>query len=265
MPIYHGRGVINSLINKLPFELHVPGYQYCGPGTKLDKRLARGDSGINPLDAACKQHDIAYSQHKNLSGRHRADKQLEEAAWHRVKSKDASFGEKAAAWAVTNAMKVKRKSGMGYKKVALRSGVVMKARKALGRFRNKIKKNGANRSIIREGSNIALAAARAAVKHAGGRGKIRTPRVIPVPKSGGILPIIPIMAGLSAIGSLIGGSSAVAKAVNDSKTAHKKLEESERHNKTMEAIALGKKGSGLYLKPYKSGLGLYLHPAPKNY
>jgi len=28
-----GRGIINSLINSLPFEAHVPGYQFCGPGT----------------------------------------------------------------------------------------------------------------------------------------------------------------------------------------------------------------------------------------
>ena len=50
-----GRGLDNKIINKLQFELHIPGYQYYGPGTKLAKRLARGDLGINPLDAACTQ------------------------------------------------------------------------------------------------------------------------------------------------------------------------------------------------------------------
>jgi len=35
--------------------------------------LERGDQGINPLDEACKEHDIAYSQNKALSKRHRAD------------------------------------------------------------------------------------------------------------------------------------------------------------------------------------------------
>ena len=49
-----GNGVVNSLINNLPVELHIPGYQYCGPGTKVVKRIVRGDQGINPLDAACK-------------------------------------------------------------------------------------------------------------------------------------------------------------------------------------------------------------------
>ena len=33
---------------------------YCVPGTNLEKRLARGDEGINRLDNVCKQHDIDY-------------------------------------------------------------------------------------------------------------------------------------------------------------------------------------------------------------
>jgi len=100
-----GRGLVNKLINKLPFELHIPGYQYCGPGTKLAKRLARGDPGINLLDSACKEHDIAYSQNQeNLEARHIADRILANKAWKRVKSKDAGFSEKNSAWAVINAM-----------------------------------------------------------------------------------------------------------------------------------------------------------------
>lgn len=27
-----GAGIINSIIDKLPIELHIPGYRYCGPG-----------------------------------------------------------------------------------------------------------------------------------------------------------------------------------------------------------------------------------------
>lgn len=70
-----GSGILNKLINKLPVELHLPGYQYCGPGTKLQKRLARGDPGINQLDTACKEHDIAYSQNlDNIQARHATDK-----------------------------------------------------------------------------------------------------------------------------------------------------------------------------------------------
>lgn len=85
---------------------------------------------------------------------------------------------------------------------------------------------------------------------------IRPARVIPIPKTGGILPLIPIFAGLSALGALAGGASQIAKVVNETKSAKQQLEEANRHNKTMEAIAL--RGKGLYLKPYKSGLGLFL-------
>lgn len=111
-----GRGILNTLINKLPLELHIPGYNYCGPGTKLEKRLAREDPGVNPLDKACKIHDIAYSQSNNLETRHLADKALEEAASQRLKSSsNASIGEKIAALGVKGAMKIKRKLGMGLK------------------------------------------------------------------------------------------------------------------------------------------------------
>lgn len=111
-----GSGIINNTIDKLPFEIHIPTYSFCGPGTKLQKRLNRGDPGINLLDKACKQHDIAYAQTSDLSKRNVADKILGEKAWERVKAKDSSIGEKTAAFAVTNIMKAKSKLGMGLKK-----------------------------------------------------------------------------------------------------------------------------------------------------
>lgn len=84
----NGAGLVDKIINSLPIELHLPGYQYCGPGTKLQKRLNRGDKGINKLDAAWKEHDIAYSKHKDIHIRHQADKILENKARERVLSKD---------------------------------------------------------------------------------------------------------------------------------------------------------------------------------
>ena len=41
-----GKGVLNKVINNLLVELHIHGYQYCAPGTKLKKRLSRGDPGL---------------------------------------------------------------------------------------------------------------------------------------------------------------------------------------------------------------------------
>lgn len=106
--------VLNRAIDILPVEIHLPGgYQYCGPGTDLKKRLNRGDPGINKLDSACKQHDIAYSKFKDNKNRSIADRILTERAWERVKASDSSLGEKTAAWTVTNIMKAKTKFGGG--------------------------------------------------------------------------------------------------------------------------------------------------------
>jgi len=107
--------LLNRAINALPFELHIPGYQFCGPGTRLTKRLARSDEGINPLDAACREHDIAYSRSNDLTDRHTADKVLADKALGRVTARDSALSERAAAAAVWTAMKAKTKIGMGMK------------------------------------------------------------------------------------------------------------------------------------------------------
>jgi galactokinase len=120
---------------------------------------------------------------------------------------------------------------------------------------SKIKKD-----IVKKRPNTLGDAVRVALKSANNlKNKIKTFRVIKIPKTGGILPLIPIFAGLSALGALTGGAAGVAKAVNDARQAKQELNETQRHNKQMEAIAMGK---GIYLKPYKTGLGLFLHPPP---
>lgn len=280
-----GGGLVNSLINNLPIELHIPGgYQFCGPGTKLTKRLRRGDSGINLLDKACKDHDIAYSNYKDLDNRHRADRTLEDVAWSRATAEDATIGEKTASWAVTNAMKIKRKLGMGLKhggksdRFKRKLGAGLKSRPRHRRRKQNqrpfketvlVKARDALKSYkggkIKTGAGMSLKAAKIAIKNVGGRKRIKMPRIIPLPKTGGILPLIPLFAGLSAVGSLAGGAAAIARTIGKTKEAQRQMEEAKRHNKSMEAIALGnRKGAGLYLKPYRKGLGLYLKPYPKN-
>src|SRR5436190_1506362 len=108
--------VVNTAIDLLPFEAHIPGYNYCGPGTRLAQRLAKGDKGINPLDEACKIHDSAYAKYSDSANRTRADKRLAETAWQRLKAVDSSLGERAAALAITTAMKAKTTIGGGSKR-----------------------------------------------------------------------------------------------------------------------------------------------------
>lgn len=236
-----GSGLVNNLINNLPFELHLPGYNYCGPGTKLRKRLLRGDRGINRLDDACMQHDIAYTKYPDLKLRHKADLELVKMAKQRIRSKNAGKGEKLASWVVSKVMSSKLKAGAGIKSL----------KSVISKIRSHVKKNKprSHGSAIKCAYNVAK-------KLISKNAKIRLPRIIPLPKTGGILPLIPIFAGLSALGSLAGGAAGIAKAVNDYKSAQKNLNESERHNKVMESIALGK---GLYVKPYKKGNGLFLN------
>ena len=74
--------VLDNLIDLLPFEMHVPGYKFCGPGTKLAERIQRGDIGINPLDEACRQHDLTYNNPN--SNRRQADRILAEYAFSRM-------------------------------------------------------------------------------------------------------------------------------------------------------------------------------------
>lgn len=68
---------LQKLLAKTGIEFHWPGYQYMGPGTHLEKRLKRGDPGINRLDKISKQHDIDY--HKagdDLNAKWRADTKM---------------------------------------------------------------------------------------------------------------------------------------------------------------------------------------------
>lgn len=192
--------VLNRAIDLLPFELHIPGYRYCGPGTKLSQRLRRGDRGINQLDEACKTHDIAYSNYKDSDNRRRADIDLAAAAWKRFKATDSTTGEKAAALGVATIMGAKSKIGTG-----------MKRRKSSSSRRNNKKRQC--------GSGKTGQGLKRRVKGA---------------KRGGMLPLLPVFAGLSALGSLAGGAANIAKALAEAKR---------------------RKGDGLYLRPYKVGAG----------
>ena len=59
-----GGSFLNSLVNKLPFEMHLPGHNLTGPGTKLYKRLNSDGTPnewsipINRVDNAAYPHDL---------------------------------------------------------------------------------------------------------------------------------------------------------------------------------------------------------------
>ena len=90
-----GKVDIQKKIEKFGIEFHLfslskrKRYQYLGPGTFLKKRLARGDPGINRLDRIAKQHDIDYSNAKNIRDKWKADLKM-------VHAIDALPGKKLA-------------------------------------------------------------------------------------------------------------------------------------------------------------------------
>lgn len=249
--------LLNWLINHLPFELHLPGYNYCGPGTKLIQRLRRGDKGVNKLDEYCKEHDIAYHKSNNLEDRHKADLVLLNMAKERAVAADASQSEKFAAHLVNNTMLAKIKTGMGLKtrkhksssKITSGKGLKKKLKNVISVTKKRIKK------LKPKCKKMAIELAMAVARELTDDSSIKLPRVIPIPKTGGVLPLIPIFAGLSAAGALAGGSAAIVKTINEFKMAKKLYEESKRHNEKMEALCIGK---GLHLKPYKNGLGIFV-------
>jgi len=113
MSTIKGCDFLNHAINALPIELYIPGYQFCDPGTHLEKRLAKGNRGINSLDATYRKHDIAYSRSKDEMTR--SWQNSAEKARKRITAKDSILGERAAAIAVWAAMKTKMKIGKSMK------------------------------------------------------------------------------------------------------------------------------------------------------
>lgn len=253
-----GSGFVNNLINNLPFELHIPGYNYCGPGTKLSKRLARGDSAVNTLDEFCKEHDIAYSHSKDINSRHEADKVLAQKAYQRFKASNSSVGEKIAALGISGIMKAKTKLGMGIRR---KNNSKVKQGKGTISFNDAVQR--ARRGIQSTQSTNLNKLVKRALSSIGTK-NLSSPkkRIIPIPKTGGFLPLIPLFAALGALGSIGGGAAGIAKAVNDAKAAKETLDEQKRHNLAMEQASVG---NGLFMRPYKKGMGLYLAPYKKNF
>lgn len=84
---------------------------------------------------------------------------------------------------------------------------------------------------------------------------MEVPRVIPVPKVGGVLPLIPIFAGLSAVGGFKGGATSIVRALNAIKSFKKQMKQPERDNRKMELYL----GRGLHLKEREDGLKIVVN------
>src|SRR5215831_18681529 len=70
-----GRDIVD-VIGKNIGEIHFPGSNYLGPGTKFIERINREDKPVDRIDEAAMHHDLSYHIHKNKEKRHEADRKL---------------------------------------------------------------------------------------------------------------------------------------------------------------------------------------------
>ena len=71
-----GKLDLQKALSKTGIEFHLPGYQFAGPGTKLQKRLALEQMGKNRLDHIARTHDVDYSNAKSLQDKWIADDKM---------------------------------------------------------------------------------------------------------------------------------------------------------------------------------------------
>ena len=70
-----GGSLLNKAINNLPVEMHLTGYNFTGPGTKLNKRLnpdltpKKLSKPINRVDKAAYHHDLCYLKNNDTATR----------------------------------------------------------------------------------------------------------------------------------------------------------------------------------------------------
>ena len=70
-----GGSLLNKFINNLPVEMHLPGHNFTGPGTKLKKRLhpdltlKKWSKPVNRVDKAAYHHDVCYLENDDTATR----------------------------------------------------------------------------------------------------------------------------------------------------------------------------------------------------
>ena len=70
-----GGSLLNKFINNLPVEMHLPGHNFTGPSTKLNKRLKpdltpkEWSKPVNRVDKATYNHDVYYLKNNDSASR----------------------------------------------------------------------------------------------------------------------------------------------------------------------------------------------------
>ena len=118
--IKSGTGLFNKAVNNLPFELHLPGHNFTGPGTRLDRRLKpdgtpqEWSKPINRVDQAAYHHDLCYAKYADRKTRNEVcDKQMLQQL---DEIENPSLRERLDRGLVSGMINAKVKLGLGLKK-----------------------------------------------------------------------------------------------------------------------------------------------------
>jgi len=113
-------GLFNTLVSKLPIELHLLCHNFTGPGTKLDRRsnpdgtLKEWSKPVNRVDRAAYYHDLCYAKHPETKTRNEiCDRQMLKEVGQIT---DPSLRERLDRGLVSNLVKAKVNLGLGFKK-----------------------------------------------------------------------------------------------------------------------------------------------------
>ena len=110
-----GGDFVNFINTLIPGEKHLPGMQFCGPGTDLSKRLnedltpKKFSVPIDRVDEAAYKHDIKYMD-KSKEARQKADIEMIEELNN---IQNPSFREKVERAIVIPILKMKKWMGLG--------------------------------------------------------------------------------------------------------------------------------------------------------
>ena len=105
-------------LQKFPGEIHIPGMNFTGPGTRLGYRL--NDDGspkswsqpVDRVDQAAYYHELAYNEYKDTENRNIADREMLQQL---DSIENPSFREKIEMAIIKPVINTKQKFGLGLK------------------------------------------------------------------------------------------------------------------------------------------------------
>ena len=137
--VRRGKGLLNTIINKLPFEMHYISpftgrrANFCGPGTSLKNRLNPDGTPkdwskpVSKADALALQHDLDYDKYngnsqEDFKSRQESDRRMIAGLKDIYKNPKEKWHERGDAFLISLPMRLKNRLGWGSKRKIERRG-----------------------------------------------------------------------------------------------------------------------------------------------